>query len=269
MLWALWQCRGTSTNIDQYPWLALLEYKLNNEIQLRCGGFLISNKYVLTAAHCTSNDTKPVSVRLGEYDITNPGEDCVDVAGGGQDCTSPAVSIPIKEIIKHPEYDTVLKRNDIALIRLDGEANYTDFVRPICLPTSDVSTSAQLSNLTVHVAGWGKMSWNIQNSALKQYVNVPIVDVQNCQNAYSAKISPTPQLWSKQLCAGGKRGKDSCNGDSGGPLMLETERETGPKVFTAEGVVSFGALHCGLEGVPGVYTKVHSYNTWIRQSIRP
>ncbi|CAG9792471.1 unnamed protein product [Diatraea saccharalis] len=253
---------GTSTGIDQYPWLALLEYKIGNQIKLNCGGALISNKYVLTAAHCM-NFNKPVSIRLGEYDVTHDGQDCLE----GSDCTDPAVSIPIKEILIHPEYDNVLKRNDIALIRLDGMANYTDFIRPICLPTLDVS---QLSpNVSLYVAGWGRMSWNIKFSSLKQHVKVPIVNMQDCQNVYETRIVPKVNLWSKQLCAGGEKGRDSCNGDSGGPLMMKTLLPNNLTVITAEGVVSYGPQVCGIKDVPGVYTKVYEYNTWIRRHIRP
>ncbi|CAG9792469.1 unnamed protein product [Diatraea saccharalis] len=254
---------GTSTGIDQYPWLALLEYKIGNQISLKCEGALISNKYVLTAAHCMRSN-KPVSVRLGEYDITHDGRDCLT---SSTDCTDPAVSIPIKEILIHPEYDHPLKRNDIALIRLDGVANYTDFIRPICLTTLDVS---QLSpNVSLYVAGWGRISWNLKYSRLKQHVKLPMVNMQDCLNAYHIRAGEKIQLWSKQLCAGGEYGRDACNGDSGGPLMMETLLPNNLTVITEEGIVSYGLQECGTKDVPGVYTKVYEYNTWIRRHIRP
>lgn len=69
------------------------------------------------------------------------------------------------------------------------------------------------------------------------------------------------------MCAGGEKDKDSCKGDSGGPLMWENS--TGKKFFEFVGIVSFGPWPCGSEKVPGVYTKVYEYNSWIRQTITP
>lgn len=74
-------------------------------------------------------------------------------------------------------------------------------------------------------------------------------------------------LWQGQMCAGGEEGKDSCKGDSGGPLMWENPK--GNKVFEVIGIVSFGPRNCGTEFVPGVYTKVYEYLPWIHQVIRP
>lgn len=69
------------------------------------------------------------------------------------------------------------------------------------------------------------------------------------------------------MCAGGQGGKDSCKGDSGGPLMWENQR--GKKFYELVGVVSFGPFPCGEENEPGVYTKVHEYIPWIRQNVKP
>lgn len=68
-----------------------------------------------------------------------------------------------------------------------------------------------------------------------------------------------------QMCAGGEAGKDSCKGDSGGPLMNPSEK----KYFELVGVVSFGPYPCAEDNVPGVYTKVYEYNSWIRENVRP
>jgi secreted trypsin-like serine protease len=71
-------------------------------------------------------------------------------------------------------------------------------------------------------------------------------------------------LWSNQMCAGGEGRKDSCNGDSGGPLMYYDGKH-----YQATGIVSFGHDNCGTDKVPGVYTRVSAYNTWIRRHIKP
>lgn len=66
------------------------------------------------------------------------------------------------------------------------------------------------------------------------------------------------------MCAGGELGKDSCKGDSGGPLMYENGR-----IYEVLGVVSFGPTPCGLEDIPGVYSKVSEYVRWIKSNIEP
>lgn len=86
---------------------------------------------------------------------------------------------------------------------------------------------------------------------------------QECQPSYNTPRRKA-ELWQGQLCAGGEAGKDSCKGDSGGPLMYENDRS-----FEVIGVVSFGPSPCGKEDVPGVYTKVLEYNEWIRNTIVP
>lgn len=67
-----------------------------------------------------------------------------------------------------------------------------------------------------------------------------------------------------QICAGGQAGKDSCRGDSGGPLMYENGR-----IDEIIGIISFGPKPCGLENSPGIYTKVFEYKNWILANIRP
>ncbi|XP_048003478.1 phenoloxidase-activating enzyme-like isoform X2 [Leguminivora glycinivorella] len=110
---------GGNANIDQFPWLVLIEYRRNDKIVTNCGGALISGNYVLTAAHCVDTGNTLTSVRLGEYDTNNSGPDCVLVEGGGHDCTYGAVSIPVNRIIKHPFYRGAPDYwNDIAILRL-------------------------------------------------------------------------------------------------------------------------------------------------------
>ncbi|XP_068624276.1 phenoloxidase-activating enzyme-like [Battus philenor] len=259
---------GNVTAIDEYPWLVIIEYKKEDKIKLLCGGVLISGRYVLTAGHCVTGPVlavgEPINVRLGEYDTSNNGPDCVEVEGGGEDCTTGALIVPIEKIIPHPGYNPshALRRNDIALLRLGQMAPYSDFIRPICLPSSDLS-QAPPPDLRLYTAGWGAVSTEQSSSNIKLYVSLPFRSQTECQVPYSQprrKIA----LWEGQLCAGGEKGKDSCKGDSGGPLMYENG-----KLFEVVGIVSFGPTPCGLENIPGVYTKVYEYLPWIRSNITP
>ncbi|XP_050356534.1 phenoloxidase-activating enzyme-like isoform X1 [Nymphalis io] len=261
---------GNATAIDQYPWLTILEYRgvKDNKIKLLCGGALISSKYVLTAGHCVAGPVLRIgtleNVRLGEYDTSSDGRDCVSAEGGGLDCTDPPVILPIEEIIPHMDYspESVLKRNDIGLLRLKEEAPYTDFIRPICLPYNDIMQTREQQNF--EVAGWGAVSDKKSFSNIKLHVAIPYKPLNVCQRAYEVQ-GHRLKLWKGQICAGGVKGKDSCKGDSGGPLMTRDER----RIYQIIGIVSFGPTPCGMENVPGVYTKVYEYLPWIRSHMKP
>lgn len=88
---------------------------------------------------------------------------------------------------------------------------------------------------------------------------LPIVSSNDCLKVYKKKIPITES----QICAGGEDGKDSCSGDSGGPLQIVGLNDEGQPVYYQEGIVSFGPKNCGTEGQPGVYTKVSYYTQWI------
>ncbi|XP_039764499.1 phenoloxidase-activating enzyme-like isoform X1 [Pararge aegeria] len=260
---------GNATAIDQYPWLTIIEYKgvKDEKIKLLCGGALISGKYVLTAAHCVLGPVlriaEPKNVRLGDYNIHNDGQDCVEVEGGGMDCTEGALVVPIEKITPHQGYDpnSPLRRHDIALLRLQTMAPYSDFIRPICLPTSDIANSEPKPSL--HAAGWGAVSDMQSSSSVKLHVDLPFLTQSECQPSYNVAKRKV-ELWNGQICAGGQKGKDSCKGDSGGPLMSDNGR-----LYDIVGIVSFGPTPCGMENVPGVYTKVYEYLPWIRSKIKP
>ncbi|XP_038206460.1 CLIP domain-containing serine protease 2-like [Zerene cesonia] len=255
---------GTQTEIDEHPWMALLKYTKPKGSGYYCGGVLISSRYVLTAAHCIKGADLPSTwnlseVRLGEWNLKTT-QDC-----NRDDCALPVVNVPIEEVIPHDQYSAHdgNQQYDIALIRLANEVNFTDFVKPICLPHAPEFKSMKFEGMTMEVAGWGKTETK-STSDVKLKVRLPVIKEDDCKEIYSAA---NRVITDRQMCAGGLSGEDSCRGDSGGPLMGQDNTNNKGKWF-AVGIVSYGPSPCGTLGWPGVYTRVTYFTDWIISNMR-
>jgi secreted trypsin-like serine protease len=197
-----------------------------------CGGTLISDRWIVSAAHCFSDTTaSSYQVQLGMH---------------GMHDRQPKLSVDTVKV--HEQYNQPIGiNNDIALLRLSQPVQLTDKIRPVCLPPA--SAVYRTSTEKVVIAGWGTLaSGGSLPSALQQAI-VELVPNTQCQSAYS--------LTDSMMCAASP-GRDSCQGDSGGPLM---SRVNGSYVLA--GIVSHG-MGCAMPNYPGVYTHVPTMRDWIR-----
>lgn len=184
-------------------------------------------------------------------------------------CADPVVAVQTETPVVHPGYNPASNNHihDIAIIPLKTRVTYTNYIRPICL-------LRQPSNQkTMWISGWGrtetgrlfncffftkkkeiKSNFSDVSSEVKLRGTVLHVNNADCQKAYDRV---NVNLTDTQICAGDE-GKDTCRGDSGGPLMVKDLDD----VWYAEGIVSFGYV-CGRKEWPGVYTHLPRYTTWI------
>ncbi|XP_056634735.1 phenoloxidase-activating factor 3-like [Diorhabda sublineata] len=255
---------GKNAEINEFPWMALLSYRTRRGPEFKCGGTIINDRYILTAAHCIKNLESPLlGVRVGEYDIKKK-QDCAKLPNGSTICTPGYQDLAIEEINPHSQFNASVISNDIGLIRVSKMNLKLENTRPVCLPTDDLRNE---NFKNVIITGWGITNvLTGESSSILQKVNLPVVELDQCKNVY--KNQSNVHLTFKQVCAGGKNNKDSCQGDSGGPLHQAAFVDGLPK-YIQQGVVSFGPRECGLEGYPGVYTRVAYYMDWILDTIRP
>jgi len=288
---------GENTVPGEFPFAALLGYErnrktgnpvrggppiINKEIHWTCGGTLINQWYVLTAAHCQGRNAnqKITKLRLGDWSIEGYGGET------GNDDLPPEQDFDITEdaFKKHEDYGQVYDGgkkntvNDIALVKLPRPAILNSGVQLACLPFQEQEIQDYLriddliSGLVGRlptVIGWGKTDADqlrtfdgLGSRILQKLEKIPILSNTQCR---AKRINVN--LRETQICVGGEQGRDSCRGDSGSGLYIQQSVEEKTTPWYLIGIVSFGSRDCG-NGRPGVYTRVSSFIPWIVKNLK-
>ncbi|ELW69302.1 duodenase-1 [Tupaia chinensis] len=211
------------------PYMAFLRIQTPEKVK-RCGGFLVRQDFVLTAAHCKGSS---INVTLGAHNIKK------------QEKTQQI--IPVARPISHPDYDSKRRVNDIMLLQLKKKAKLTPEVRLLLLPTRMQVTPGMICS----TAGWGRISINKTTVKLHE-VELKVQKDEQCISRYKSRYNYTTQI-----CVGDpNKRKTSYKGDSGGPLVCKN---------VAQGIVSYGKNN---GKPPRVYTRISSFLDWIKETMR-
>nr|ALE15223.1 chymotrypsin-like serine protease precursor [Diatraea saccharalis] len=208
-----------------------------------CGGSVISNTRILTAAHCWwdgVNQARQFTVVLGSLTIFSGGTRIVS-----------------SDIVVHQSWNPNAVTNDIAIIKI-SRVNFNNNIQPIKLPTT-ADANKDFSGLQGTITGYGKTS-DAQNSfppsTSLHHTTVTIMTNRECQKSFEFT------LHSSHLCTGGQGGVGTCDGDSGGPITVLQNN-----VRTQVGIVSFGPSDGCQRAIPSVYTRVTSFLSWINANL--
>jgi secreted trypsin-like serine protease len=242
---------GDSTDIRSVPWQVFVYREDPGQGGYICGGSFISTRWIVTAAHCVTDD-------IGA--VVDPGE--LTVFSGMSNLAKIQLSheSPVAQIQRHPDYSEVGVLNDIALVELAAPVTFGSRRTAITLPFDADATTWPANKTAVRISGWGRTSTNGSSPNVLKSATIRVkggpLNASSCGNwSLSAQYNPV-----QNLCAGWNRnGRDICQGDSGGPYATKVNG-----LWTLAGITSFNSnLGCGKAAAPGIAVRVTTFRDWL------
>uniref|UniRef100_A0A240PM37 Peptidase S1 domain-containing protein n=1 Tax=Anopheles epiroticus TaxID=199890 RepID=A0A240PM37_9DIPT len=233
---------GQEATPGQFPYQIVLLSNFPAGTAL-CGGSVLTRSFILTAAHCVA----PSESTLAAGGIAIMGAHNRTI----RETSQQRIPFSTSGIRRHPLYTAFTLRYDIAVVLLDSPMTFTDRVQPARLP--DLDDTRQFGWFTGTVSGFGRTSDASQtiSSVVRFTSNLVMTNVE-CVIRWG-----TSNVQTQNVCLSGAGGRSSCNGDSGGPLTVQSG---GPLLI---GVVSFASVRGCTAGMPSVYSRVSYYRPWI------
>ncbi|XP_066928012.1 chymotrypsinogen B-like [Clytia hemisphaerica] len=224
-----------------FPWQAAVKKTVISNFNglPDCGATLISNEWLVSAAHC--------NITVGDHVVLGANYIGLSVEESRQ-------YFRVKFVRPHPSYSKVTNDYDIALVQLDKPATYTDYVRPACIINSGTKLAAATKS---EVSGWGLLKCGGPENLQKGEISISSNDV--CNQIYGNK-EVTPRMLCAKHPAGGREG---CLGDGGGPLVVDVKQN---QQFYLAGVVSWGTK-CR-HGFPEVFANVSTLREWLQEELK-
>lgn len=251
---------GNNTYEGEFPWAVSIQRHGNHH----CGGVIVGRRWVLTAAHCVRSQlVGNLVVRTGGHTLSR------SINNINSHLERDYL---VEQIVMHDDfsrYDNLTASQmkssantnnaDIALLKLKSDIQWNELAWPVCFPDRE---SGNFSGHDAIVIGWGKLSEKSEDFSNElQKVKLNIIDNKVCQNWFRQAGREMP-IDDRIICAGFKNGgKDACHGDSGGPLLSKINGH-----YVVVGVVSTG-IGCARPLLPGLYSRVSSYISWIERHI--
>ncbi|XP_066299765.1 trypsin-1-like [Branchiostoma lanceolatum] len=227
---------GETVNKGSFPWQVSLQVGSKHF----CGGTLVSQNLVITAAHCIIDvGSRSIRAVVGEHDINKP--------------ESKAIA-KVRNIIVYPQYNAKTLENDIALLKLDFPVPLNDYIQPICLPEPGMQTPA---GTVVTTTGWGALTFGGDITSILHQVDAQVVGDEECREMISGYINFP--IFETSMCTRPQDTVvDACQGDSGGPVVVFPS--DGPAYLV--GIASW-SIGCGKPDIAGVNTEVSYFVPWI------
>ncbi|GIY34649.1 protein masquerade [Caerostris darwini] len=219
---------------------------INVQNQYMCGGGIIGDMWVITAAHCVigaMTENQALFIRAGVTDLKSPEDN-----NNGQ-------TIRVVSTFVHHNFNSINLDNNIALLRLQKPLNFNNNVCMVCMPTSDYSSESECV-----LTGYGFLS----SGEMLLKLNVapmPIADDTECMTNVTLALGKPFIIPESSLCAGGQEIKGVCQGDAGGVLACKKDR-----YYEVVGLASWN-LGCDKSDVPSVFVKVFAFERWISNTI--